>query len=68
MTDHRNAGANTRRPGTPLGQTGGHILPHVGKNALTNPKLAARRDQSAMTIDPPRGPDRVLPPTKPPRF
>jgi hypothetical protein len=61
--DHRNAGANTKRPGTPLpsplGRTGGHILPHVGQNALTNPRLM-RRDQNTPTFDPPAGPDRVL--------
>jgi hypothetical protein len=46
---------------------GGHILPHVGKGGLTNPKLM-RRDQSMPTVDPPVGPDRVLPPSKPPRL
>jgi hypothetical protein len=71
MTDHRNAGVNTRRPGVPLGSRpdkGGHVLPHVGKGGLTNPKLAARRDQSAPTVNPPRGPNVVLQPSKPPKL
>jgi hypothetical protein len=63
-----------RRPGrlgvNPLDRRpdkGGHILPHVGKSGLTNPRLM-RRDQSGVTVDPPRGGDRVLDPPKPPRF
>jgi hypothetical protein len=68
MTSHLHGGQGTKRPDYGLGRTGGHVLPHVGKGALTNPKLAARRDQGMPTVDPPRGGNRVLDPSKPPRF
>jgi hypothetical protein len=51
--DQRQRRRRPRRPGD-----GGHVLRHVGKDALTNPKLM-RRDQP--TLDPPTGPNRMLP-------
>jgi hypothetical protein len=52
---------NSRRADQGVGQMGGHIARHVGKGALTNPRLM-RRDQQEPAVTP--SPlNRPLPPT-----